>query len=471
MATHIEMPKLSDTMTEGTVVRWLKSVGDQVEIGDEIAEIETDKATMAMEAFDEGILSEILIEEGAKAEIGATLAVLRDEGEGDPAPAAPVAEPEPAPVKPASPAPSPGEPESGAADPAPSAAPPVTEDTPQAPAPSERIKASPLARKLAVAHGVDLSGLSGSGPGGRIVKKDVEAAATGKPMATVSESESVDPVPAAAPAPPAAAPAPPAAAPAPPAAVLAPPAAAPAPPAAAPAPAPPLGVGDHRVELSSLRRIIAERLLTSKTTIPHFYLHAEADAAPLMEIRRQINIQAEATHGNKYTVNDLVLKAVIGALQAVPSVNATFRGDHIHQFGEIGVSVAVAVEDGLVTPVVKNAAAKSLLQISKEVKDLAIRARDGKLLPNEFDGGTITVSNLGSYGVESFDAIINPPQAAIISVGSIVEKAVVADGDIVPGLRINLGLSCDHRVVDGAVGAEFLSQVKKLIEKPALMLV
>ena len=459
MATHIEMPKLSDTMTEVTVVRWLKSVGDQVEIGDEIAEIETDKATMAMEAFDEGILSEILIEEGAKAEIGATLAVLRDEGEGDPAPAAPVEEPEPVPVQPAAPtvdepAPSPAEPEPVAVDPAPapSAAPPVTEDAPQAPTTSDRIKASPLARKLAVAHGVDLSVLSGSGPGGRIIKKDVEAAAAGKPVAMVSESEP------AAPAPPAAAPAPPAAAPAPPA-------------AAAPAPAPSLGVGDHRVELSSLRRIIAERLLTSKTTIPHFYLHAEADAAPLMEIRRQINLQAEATHGNKYTVNDLVLKAVIGALQAVPSVNATFRGDHIHQFGEIGVSVAVAVEDGLVTPVVKNAAAKSLLQISKEVKDLAIRARDGKLLPNEFDGGTITVSNLGSYGLESFDAIINPPQAAIISVGSIVEKAVVADGEIVPGLRINLGLSCDHRVVDGAVGAEFLSQVKKLIEKPALMLV
>ena len=242
-------------------------------------------------------------------------------------------------------------------------------------------------------------------------------------------------------------------------------------PIASPAPAPALGSGDQRIELSSLRRIIAERLLTSKTTIPHFYLHAEADAAPLMEIRRQINIQAEATHGNKYTINDLVLKAVIGALQAVPSVNATFNGDHIHQFGEIGVSVAVAVEDGLVTPVVKNAAAKSLLQISKEVKDLAMRARDGKLLPNEFDGGTITVSNLGAYGIESFDAIINPPQAAIISVGSIVEKPVVLEDEIVPGLRINLGLSCDHRVVDGAVGAEFLSQVKKLIEKPALMLV
>ncbi len=238
MATHIEMPKLSDTMTEGTVVRWLKSVGDQVEIGDEIAEIETDKATMAMEAFDEGILSEILIEEGAKAEIGATLAVLRDEGEGDPAPAAPVEEPEPVPVQPAAPtvdepAPSPAEPEPVAVDPAPapSAAPPVTEDAPQAPTTSDRIKASPLARKLAVAHGVDLSVLSGSGPGGRIIKKDVEAAAAGKPVAMVSESEP------AAPAPPAAAPAPPV--------------------AAAPAPAPSLGVWDHRVELSSLRLIIA----------------------------------------------------------------------------------------------------------------------------------------------------------------------------------------------------------------------
>ena len=457
MATHIEMPKLSDTMTEGTVVRWLKSVGDQVEIGDEIAEIETDKATMAMEAFDEGILSEILIEEGAKAEIGATLAVLRDEGEGDPAQATPAVEPEPAVAEPPAPAPAaeqaaspPAEPEPIVTEPAPALAssPQVTEDTPQASAASDRIKASPLARKLASAHGVDLAGLTGSGPGGRIVKKDVESAAKGGSNAPAVEKEPI--------------------------ASISPPPAPPEPaqdsPKSAP-PTPPLGVGDHRVELSSLRRIIAERLLTSKTTIPHFYLHAEADAAPLMEIRRQINVQAEATHGNKYTVNDLVLKAVIGALQAVPSVNATFQGDHIHQFGEIGVSVAVAVEDGLVTPVVRNAAAKSLLQISKEVKDLATRARDGKLLPNEFDGGTITVSNLGAYGIESFDAIINPPQAAIISVGSIVEKAVVENGEIVPGLRLNLGLSCDHRVVDGAVGAEFLSQVKKLIEKPALMLV
>ena len=449
MATHIEMPKLSDTMTEGTVVRWLKSVGDQVEIGDEIAEIETDKATMAMEAFDEGILSEILIEEGAKAEIGATLAILRDEGEGDSVTAAPAAEPEPAPATPAA------EPKPVVAEVAPTAAsdpvpPPSAPEDPEPAAPSSgRIKASPLARKVAAALGVDLAELTGTGPGGRIVKKDVEAAG-GAPQVAVpvpapEEASKVVPAPASKPSAPA--------------------------PIASPAPAPALGTGDQRIELSSLRRIIAERLLTSKTTIPHFYLHAEADAAPLMEIRRQINIQAEATHGNKYTINDLVLKAVIGALQAVPSVNATFNGDHIHQFGEIGVSVAVAVEDGLVTPVVKNAAAKSLLQISKEVKDLAMRARDGKLLPNEFDGGTITVSNLGAYGIESFDAIINPPQAAIISVGSIVEKPVVLEDEIVPGLRINLGLSCDHRVVDGAVGAEFLSQVKKLIEKPALMLV
>ena len=212
-------------------------------------------------------------------------------------------------------------------------------------------------------------------------------------------------------------------------------------------------------------------MLTSKTTIPHFYLHVEADVAPLMEIRRQVNAQAAATHGNKYTVNDFILKAVIGALQAVPAVNATFNGDHVVQFGQIGVSVAVAVDDGLVTPVVKDASSKSLLQISREVKDLAARAREGKLVPNEFDGGTITVSNLGAYGIESFDAIINPPQAAILSVGAIVEKPVVRDGEIVPGLRMNLGLSCDHRVVDGAIGAKFLGQVQKLIEQPALMLV
>ena len=228
--------------------------------------------------------------------------------------------------------------------------------------------------------------------------------------------------------------------------------------------------GDEIIELSTMRKIIASRLLTSKTTIPHFYLHLEVDAAPLMALRQQVNDQAEKTHGNKYSVNDFILKAVINAAQAVPAVNASFAGDHIVKFKHVGLSVAVAVEDGLVTPVIKEAESKSLLAISRAVKDFAVRAKDKKLKPDEFDGGTITVSNLGAWGIESFDAIVNPPQAAILSVGAAIEKPVVKNGQIVPGLRMNLGLSCDHRVVDGAVAAQFLSEVSKLIEQPALML-
>ncbi|MDB4724052.1 2-oxo acid dehydrogenase subunit E2, partial [Akkermansiaceae bacterium] len=224
-------------------------------------------------------------------------------------------------------------------------------------------------------------------------------------------------------------------------------------------------------ELSSMRKIIAERLLTSKISIPHFYLHLEVDAAPLMALRKQINAQSEASHGNKYSVNDFVVKALINASVTVPEANASFNGDHIVQFAHVGISVAIAVDDGLVTPVVKNAEQKSLLAISKEIKEMAIRARDKKLAPNEFDGGTVTISNLGAWGVESFDAIVNPPQAVILSVGGIIEKPVVKDGEIVPGLRMNLGVSCDHRVVDGAVGAKFLGEIKRLLENPALMLV
>jgi pyruvate dehydrogenase E2 component (dihydrolipoamide acetyltransferase) len=203
---------------------------------------------------------------------------------------------------------------------------------------------------------------------------------------------------------------------------------------------------DQIIELSSLRKIIASRLLTSKQTIPHFYLHVEADAAPLMSLRKQINDQAAGTTGNKYSVNDFIMKALINATMAVPAINASFGGDHIVRFGSVGLSVAIAIEDGLVTPVVKNAETKSLLQISREVKDFAVRA-------------------------ESFDAIVNPPQAAILSVGAVIEKPVVKNGQIVVGQRVNLGLSCDHRVVDGAIAAAFLSEVKKLIESPALMLV
>lgn len=432
MSVKIEMPKLSDTMTEGTLVKWHKQIGDNVEIGDVLADIETDKATMEMEAFDDGVLTDILVKAGEKAEIGATLAILNGDSGRAPDDAHLSVAPEL--TKP------------GAAAPVQT----IARSAPSADA-GDRVLASPLARKVAEELGVNLAGIPGSGPAGRIVRSDVEAAAK-TPAKTESSSEaaaaaalaaaikakSSAPIPAAAP--------------------------------AAQAIMPVAKSGDERIELSSMRKIIASRLLASKVTIPHFYLHVEVDAAPLMALRKQVNEQAEKTHGNKYSVNDFILKAVINAAQAVPAINASFAGDHIVKYQHIGLSVAIAVEDGLVTPVIKEAESKSLLAISRAVKDFALRAKDRKLRPDEFDGGTITVSNLGAWGIESFDAIINPPQAAILSVGAAIEKPVVKNGQIVPGLRMNLGLSCDHRVVDGAVAAGFLAEVRKLVEQPALML-
>ncbi len=455
MSVNIEMPKLSDTMTEGTLVKWHKQIGDSIEIGDILAEIETDKATMEMEAFDDGVLTDILIQVGEKAPIGATLAILNgDSGRApDDAHLSVAAAPAAAPA-PAQPAPSP------VSEPA-----PITAQA--APSSGDRVLASPLARKVAAELGIDLSTVAGSGPAGRITRSDVEAATSG--ATTAAPATPAAAVPAAATSSEASAAAALAAS------IKSKAVATPAPtaPAAAPAPQAILPVaksGDEIIELSTMRKIIASRLLTSKTTIPHFYLHVEVDAAPLLALRKQVNDQAEKTHGNKYSVNDFILKAVINAAQAVPAVNASFAGDHIVKFQHVVLSVAVAVEDGLVTPVIKEAESKSLLAISKAVKDFAVRAKDKKLKPDEFDGGTITVSNLGAWGIESFDAIVNPPQAAILSVGAAIEKPVVKNGQIVPGMRMNLGLSCDHRVVDGAVGAEFLSEVRKLIEQPALML-
>lgn len=445
MSVNIEMPKLSDTMTEGTVVKWHKQVGDTVEIGDVIAEIETDKATMEMEAFDDGVITEILVNVGEKAVIGALLAVL----DGDsPAPAA--AAPVPAVATPVQ------------------AVPAAIPAAPQAPASVEsgdRQPVSPLARKIAAELGISLAGVSGTGPGGRITRADVESAASTKPAATPAPSRAAAPAPsqeAAAAAALAASIKAKAASPAP----AAPLAAAPAPQAILPV----AKAEDERIELSTMRKVIASRLLTSKTTIPHFYLHVEVDAAPLTTLRQQINEQTAQTHANKFSLNDFILKAVVNASQAVPAINASFAGDHIVRFRNIGLCIAVAVDDGLVTPVIKDAESKSLLEISKAVKDFAARAKDKKLRPDEFDGGTITVSNLGAWGIESFDAIVNPPQAAILSVGATVEKPVVKDGQIVVGQRMNLGLSCDHRVVDGAVAAQFLSEVRRFIEQPALML-
>ncbi len=459
MSINIEMPKLSDTMTEGTVVKWLKQVGDSIEIGDVLAEIETDKATMEMEAFDDGVLTEIKVEAGEKAPIGGILAVLNGDSGRAPDEAHINVHPD-----------EDGDDKKSGEE----SAPKDKDDTDEEEADDEdqggfkdekkamkasgsvpadsgdRVRASPLARKVAAELGVDLAKVSGSGPGGRIVRADVEKSAE-KPAEKSSSSEAKA------------------------AAALAAsakgksssqPAAAPAVQAIQPV----AKEGDETIELSTMRKVIASRLLTSKVTIPHFYLHLDVDAAPLMTLRKQVNEQAEKTHGNKYSVNDFVLKAVINATQAVPAINASFAGEHIVRYRHVGLSVAVAVEDGLVTPVIKQAEDKSLLAISRAVKDFATRAKDRKLRPDEFDGGTITVSNLGAWGIESFDAIINPPQAAILSVGAAIEKPVVKNGQIVPGLRMNLGLSCDHRVVDGAVAAQFLAEVKKLIEQPALML-
>ena len=313
----------------------------------------------------------------------------------------------------------------------------------------DRIKASPLARKVASELGVDLSNISGTGPGGRIVRDDVEKSGKSPSKAASAAAKLTEAVKARATAPAAPSPSPSQT----PQAIL-----------------PTAKEGDERIELSSMRKIIASRLLTSKTTIPHFYLHMEVDAEPLMAMRKQVNEQAEKTHGNKYSVNDFILKATISAAEVVPAINASFAGDHIVKFKHVGLSVAIAVEDGLVTPVIKEAESKSLLAISRAVKDFAVRAKDKKLKPDEFDGGTITVSNLGAWGIDSFDAIVNPPQAVILSVGAAIQKPVVKNGQLAVGLRMNIGISADHRVVDGAVAASFLAEIKKLIENPALML-
>lgn len=420
MATIIEMPKLSDTMTEGTLVRWLKNPGDEIEVGQEIAEIETDKATMSMEAFDDGILHEIYVQAGEKAPLGGKLALLLEEGEEPPAPGTEVS---------SGSTPTTAAEDTAAQDPATA---PAAVPLPVPVADGARVKASPLARKIAAERGVNLAQIQGTGPGGRIVKRDVENAPVGGGAS---------------------------------------------PGAAAPASAvaairPTSGANDERIPLTGMRTIIAERLLASKTQIPHFYLNIDVDAAPLLAFRKQINQAAEKSdNANKYTINDFILKAVVQSAVAVPDVNASFDVDAIVRFASVNVSVAVAVDEGLVTPVIRDAQDKSLLEISQSVKDLATRARAKKLAPEEFAGGTLTVSNLGSYGIDSFDAIINPPQAFIIAISSIRKTPVVdANDQIVIGQRMAIGMSCDHRVIDGAVGAQYLAELRRLIESPALML-
>lgn len=411
MAVILEMPKLSDTMAEGTLLRWLKKEGDTVAAGDVVAEIQTDKAVMEMPSFDDGILHKIYVKEGTVVPLGARLALLLEDGEAPPADDAPVAKPAAAPSKtPSTPA---------AATAKAPVKPTVKQD------PNARIKASPLAKKIALERGVDLTNISGTGPGGRIVRLDVENANTGGSR-TQSNVAVIRPT---------------------------------------------VGPDDKRVPLSPMRAIIAERLLASKTQIPHFYLNMEIDAGPLLSLRAQVNAAGESTGGLKYTVNDFILKAVALALRQVPAANASFDVDGIVQFASVNVAVAIAIEDGLVTPVIKDADKKSLAEISTTVKDFADRAKKMRLTPNEFAGGTITVSNLGAYGIDNFDAIINPPQAAILSIGAAKKKPIINDqGDVAVGDRMWLGMSCDHRVIDGAVGATYLAALKKLLENPANLL-
>lgn len=425
MATFIEMPKLSDTMTEGTLIKWHVNEGDTVSSGDVLADIETDKATMEMEAFDEGILGKLYVQEGGKAPLGAILAVLVDEGEDVPA--------EPPAAKSSAPAADEKSSDSGSKAPkkggkasAAASSVPVAQKTS-----SGRIKASPLARKIAASRGVDLQYIAGSGPGGRIVKADVENAEAGGSGGSAGAAPALQGI----------------------------------------RPSIDFDPDAKRIPLTGMRTIIAERLSISKGTVPHFYLNVDLNAEPLMKLRKQVNENAEQT-GNKFTVNDFILKATVMAAVDVPEANSAWDFESIIQYSSVNLAVAIAVPDGLVTPVIKNAQSKTMLEISKEVKDLAERAKNKKLSPDQFAGGTITVSNLGSYGIANFDAIINPPQAAILSIGSISKTPVVNDsGEIVPGLRLAVGMSCDHRVVDGAVGATYLQAFRKYIENPALMVV
>ena len=417
-----------------TLARWLKKQGESVKAGDVIAEIETDKATMEVEAVDEGILGKILIADGTEGvKVNAPIAILVQEGEAvpDSAGAAPAPAPAAAAAAPAPEAPKAAEPAAASA----SASAGNGHDK------GERIFASPLAKRVASEMGVDLKAVSGTGPNGRIVRADVEAAKS---------------------APAAAAPAPAAAA-----------AAAPAPaakPAAAPAPAKAAAItAPHSlVPHTTMRRVIAKRLTESKQTVPHFYLTMDIELDALLKLRGELNARSakDGAGAFKLSVNDMVIKAAAIALRRVPKVNASFTDEGVAFYEDVDVSVAVAIPDGLITPIIRRADQKGLATISNEMKDLGLRARAGKLKPEEFQGGGFSVSNLGMFGVKDFQAIINPPQAAILAVGAGEQRPVVKDGQLAVATVMSATLSVDHRVVDGALGAEWLQAFKSIIQEP-----
>lgn len=423
MPISVTMPALSPTMTEGTLAKWLKSEGDTVEAGDVIAEIETDKATMEVEAVDEGVLGKILVNEGTEnVPVNDIIAVLLEDGEsaddidtaalgGGSKPAAPEAKPEDAP-------------KAEAPKPAPAAT-----AAPQTSNSGGRVFASPLAKRIAADKGIDLSAIKGSGPKGRIVKADVEnaqpgtqAPAAGAAPQQLAEGQKLNE----------------------------------------------FGMAYTEVSINNIKKITAKRLLESKQTVPHFYLTVECVLDNLLKARKDMN---EAANGEfKLSVNDFIIKASAMALKSYPAANVSWQGDVIHQYHNADISIAVATPTGLITPIIKRAEEKGLREISDEMKELAGRAREGKLKPEEFQGGCFSISNLGMFGVKDFAAIVNPPQSCILAVGAGEQVPKVVNGEVKIQTVMSVTLSTDHRTVDGAVGAEWLQHFKRYIENPVNML-
>ena len=432
MATTIDMPKLSDTMTVGTVASWLKNEGDSIESGDIIAEIETDKATMELEVFDEGVLLKQIVPAGGQVPVGSPIAAVGEAGETFDSSSLPAAD-------------APAETEAAETEEATSEEAEAVEAEPTAEAPAEpkpqgdgpAIKASPLAKKLAAQKSIDLANVTGSGPNGRIVKKDVLAA---NPTSSKSTTVKKPAVPDSS-------------------AIVS------------------AGIAEEKdLPVSQMRAVIAQRLLESKTTTPHFYLETEVDVAALLELRKQLNSELSELSpeqgGVKFSVNDFILKAATEALRRVPEMNRSWNETTIRQHSAVNISFGVAIDDGLLTPVIRDADAKGLKTIALEAKELIGKSRSKKLAPNEMSDSTFTVTNLGMFGVTGFYGIINTPNAGILSVGATVARPVVdANGEIAIGQIMRIGLSCDHRVVDGVVGAQFLQALKTIIENPALTLI
>jgi len=430
MSIEIFMPALSPTMEKGTLAKWLVKEGDTVESGDVIAEIETDKATMEVESIDDGTVAKILVDEGTDdVPVGQIIAVLAEEGEDVADIKVPVATAAPAQETEEKLVPARVSAETADSQkPAPISQPASATATAAPTVSGERVKASPLARRLAEQKGLDLAAVSGTGPYGRIVKRDVENAKASVSAQSAASAQTV--------------------------------------------PAPTYGPNDipfREEKLSGMRKVIAKRLTESKQTVPHFYLTIECEIDTLLEQRKVLNVQGEKD-GIKISVNDFIIRAAALALKKVPAANVQYAGDKMYWYERADVSVAVAIEGGLVTPVVRGACEKGLAAISADMKELAGKARDGKLMPEEYAGGTISISNLGMYGIKEFSAVINPPQGSILAIGAGVQKPIVKNGDLAVGTVMSVTMSCDHRAIDGAVGAEYLAAFKAYIENPIIML-